>query len=62
MLWKPKEELLCPVQVKKPLPLAKTPFTYIETVEQLNSLLSDLSKVDEMAVDLEVRLHFLLLR
>lgn len=52
-LWKPEESMLSTVKVTKPLPFSETPFLFVETEEQLNILMEDLSKVKEIAVDLE---------
>lgn len=52
-LWKPRDDQLCPVTEKEPLLLSDTPYVYVETEEQLNEMLSDLLKTDEIAVDLE---------
>ncbi|CAH1395309.1 unnamed protein product [Nezara viridula] len=52
-LWKPEESMLSTVKVTKPLPFSETPYLYVETEEQLNSLKEDLSKANEFAVDLE---------
>lgn len=52
-LWKPEESMLSTVKVTKPLPFSETPYLFVETEDQLNSLMEDLSKVKELAVDLE---------
>lgn len=52
-LWKAKDEQLCQIEEKKPLPLSDTPYVFVETEEQLNEMLSEILKTDEIAVDLE---------
>ena len=51
--FEPSDELLVKVELNVPENMDDFPFTYVDTVESLNSMLDELMKVKEIAVDLE---------
>ncbi|CAN7987557.1 unnamed protein product, partial [Ixodes pacificus] len=49
-----EEQLKVEEQQTAPLPLEETPYVFVETLEQLQHMCTDLGKQTEIAVDLEV--------